>query len=46
MNMNCSNQPFQAGDILLLLVILLTVDVVVVMLHKINSVVLKADYKE
>ncbi len=44
--MNCSNQPFQAGDILLLLVILLTFDVVVVMLHKINSVVLKADYKE
>ena len=40
------NHPFPAGDILLLLVILLTVDVVVVMLHKINSVVLKADYKE
>ena len=40
------NHPFSAGDILLLLVILLAVDVVVVMLHKINSVVLKADYKE
>ncbi|MBQ6273241.1 MAG: YdcF family protein [Oscillospiraceae bacterium] len=34
------------GDILLALVILLTADVAVVMLHKINTVVLKADYRE
>lgn len=34
------------GDILLALVLLLTVDIVVVMVHKINSVVLKADYQE
>ena len=34
------------GDILLALVILLTADVVIVMLHKINTVVLKADYRE
>ena len=32
------------GDILLVLAILLTADVVIVMLHRINSVVLKADY--
>ncbi len=36
----------QLGDILLALVILLTADVVFVMLHKINTVVLKADYTE
>ena len=34
------------GDILLILGILLTADVVIVMLHKINTVVLKADYQE
>ena len=34
------------GDILLVLTILLTVDVVVVMLHRIRTVVLKADYQE
>ena len=34
------------GDILLVLVLLLTADVVIVMLHKINAVVLKADYQE
>ena len=34
------------GDILLVLSLLLTADVVVVMLHKINAVVLKADYQE
>ena len=34
------------GDILLALVILLTADVVIVMLHKILAVVLKADYQE
>ena len=32
------------GDILRVLAILLTANVVIVMLHKINSVVLKADY--
>ncbi|MBO4766952.1 MAG: dihydrofolate reductase [Lachnospiraceae bacterium] len=35
-----------AGDILIALALLLTVDVVVVMLRKINSVVLKADYRK
>ena len=35
-----------AGDILLALVILLTANVATVMLHKINTVVLKADYRE
>ena len=34
------------GDILLLLLILHTAHVVIVMLHKINAVVLKADYRE
>ena len=34
------------GDILLVLAILLTADVIIVMLHKINAVVLKADYRE
>ncbi len=34
------------GDLLLVLFILLTVDVVVVMLHKINTVVLKTDYQK
>lgn len=34
------------GDILLALVLLLTADIVIVMLHKINTVVLKADYQE
>ena len=40
--------PFRriSGDILLVLGILLTVDVVFVMHHRINSVVLKADYQE
>ena len=34
------------GDILLAMFALLTVDVVIVMIHKINTVVLKADYRE
>lgn len=34
------------GDILLALAVLLTADVVIVMLHKISAVVLKADYRE
>ncbi len=34
------------GDLLLVLVILLTADVLIVMLHKINTVVLKSDYTE
>jgi len=34
------------GDILLVLAILLIADVVIVMLHRINAVVLKADYRE
>lgn len=34
------------GDILLVLAILLTADVVIVMLHRINAVVLKADYQK
>lgn len=35
-----------AGDVLLAITALLTVDVIAVMLHKINSVVLKADYRK
>ena len=40
--------PFRriTGDLLLVLSILLTADVVIVMLHRINSVVRKADYQE
>ena len=34
------------GDILLVLTVLLTADVVIVMLHKISTVVLKAKYQE
>ena len=34
------------GDIVLVLCVLLTAEVVIVMLHKINAVVLKADYRE
>ena len=34
------------GDFLLALVLLLTTDIVIVMVHKINAVVLKADYQE
>lgn len=34
------------GDILLVLAVFLTADVVIVMLHKISGVVLKADYRE
>ena len=34
------------GDSLLVLAILLAADVVIVMLHRINTVVLKADYRE
>ena len=34
------------GDILIALVILLSADVVIVMLHRINAVVLKSDYTE
>ena len=34
------------GDVLLVLAVLLTADVTIVMLHKINAVVLKADYRE
>ena len=34
------------GDVLLALAVLLTADVVIVMLHKINTVVLKTDYQK
>lgn len=34
------------GDLLLVLTVVLTADVVIVMLHKISAVVLKADYQE
>ena len=48
--MKAVNPPSRArriiGDILLVLAILLFADVVIVMLHKINAVVLKADYQE
>ena len=48
--MKTGNQPSRIrriiGDLLLVLVLFLTADVVIVMLHKINTVVLKADYQE
>lgn len=48
--MKAVNPPSRArriiGDILLVLAILLFADVVIVMSHKINAVVLKADYQE
>ena len=49
-DMKTVNQGFRVrrgiGDILLLLAVLLIVDVTIVMLHKINAVVLKADYQK
>ena len=49
-NMKTENQVSRVrriiGDVLLVLAVLLTADVTIVMLHKINAVVLKADYRE